>query len=257
MSSSFQRPTVGLAPFSHAVVVGADLDYITTICEEPNGAGVPTFPRHMPVMDSLRHTLALVIVDAWIDTVAGAQIKDPQNARAAMQPWADYATRTGAAVILVTHANRVDTPDIRLRYGLSGALRQVARTIFAVDPVSKALVVGIDKINVGSARIAHRFIKAPIPFFEGVVLAADGHDGTVRVLESLGDESKTTREIVADMHADRQQASQAPRQAKGYEVDQWLHKELGHGQGCRRLTSRTPPGKWGSQTRLSPTHVPG
>ena len=113
-------------------------------------------------------TPSLVVVDAWIDTVPGGlQVKNPQKAREAVAPWREYAAETGAAILLVAHTNRLESQDIRNTYGLSGALRQVARsTIYALeDPDTKALLVGPDKSNLGANGVAHRFVRAPIQHF--------------------------------------------------------------------------------------------
>ena len=100
---------------------------------------------------------ALVVVDAWIDTVEGGlDVKYPQKARAAIAPWKTYAANSDASVLLTMHTNRNDRQNLRNTYGLSAALRQVARsTLYATeDPDTNALLVGPDKSNLGKRGVA-------------------------------------------------------------------------------------------------------
>ncbi len=95
-------------------VAGADLDRLHVLCVDEDGTGTPTFPEDMPVLQDNEVAPSLVVVDAWIDTVEGGlPVKDPQKARQAVGPWKDYAAKTGAAVLLVTHTNRQESQDIR------------------------------------------------------------------------------------------------------------------------------------------------
>jgi hypothetical protein len=126
-------------------VVQADLDSLYVFSESADGSGLPTFPADMEKLRGQQIQPSLVVVDAWIDTVAGGlDVKSPQKARSAVAPWKKYAIETSAAVLLVAHTNRGDSPKLRDTYGLSGALRQVARTTMyaAEDPKTGALLVG-------------------------------------------------------------------------------------------------------------------
>jgi hypothetical protein len=60
------------------------------------------------------------------------------------------ALETGAAILLVARTNRIETQDIRNTYGLSGALRQVARnTIYPLeDPDTKEMASAITALLV-------------------------------------------------------------------------------------------------------------
>ncbi|HUB55689.1 MAG TPA: AAA family ATPase [Mycobacterium sp.] len=200
-------------------VAGADLDRLHVLCAEEDGTGTPTFPGDMPVLQDNGIAPSLVVVDAWIDTVAGGlQVKDAQKAREAVAPWKKYAATTGAAVLLVTHTNRQESQDIRNTYGLSGALRQVARSsMYALeDPDTKALLVGPDKNNLGAKGVAHRFIKTPVNHFEPTA----GNDGTVALLESMGDDDRSIQDVLAA------QVSASRPVAKTEEIDLWLQVEL-------------------------------
>ncbi len=203
-------------------VAGADLDRVHVLCADDDGTGTPTFPDDMSGLRGIGITPSLVVVDAWIDTVPGGlQVKDPQKARKAVAPWKEYAAEAGAAVLLVAHTNRLDSQNIRNTYGLSGALRQVARsTIYALDdPDTKALLVGPDKSNLGAKSVAHRFIKTPIPHFT----PTEDSDGTVALLESIGDDSKA----IQDMLAEQVEATKpAPKTAA---IDMWLSEILSDG----------------------------
>ena len=165
---------------------------------------------------------SLVVVDAWIDTVVGGlPVKDPQKARQAVGPWKEYAAKSGAAILLVTHTNRQDSQDIRNNYGLSGALRQVARsTMYALeDPDTKALIVGPDKSNLGAKGVAHWFEKTPVRHFDPT---ADS-DGTVALLESLWDDDRSIHDLISE------QGDSARPARKTSAIDLWLKETLADG----------------------------
>jgi AAA domain len=203
-------------------VAGADLDHLHVLCVDEDGTGTPTFPQDMPVLQDNAVAPSLVVVDAWIDTVEGGlPVKDPQKARQAVGPWKEYAAKTGAAILLVTHTNRQESQDIRNTYGLSGALRQVARsTMYALeDPDTKALIVGPDKSNLGGTGVAHWFIKTPVKHFEPTT----DSDGTVPLLESVGDDDKSIRDLLAE------QVDAAKPARKTNVIDMWLREILSDG----------------------------
>jgi AAA domain len=203
-------------------VAGADLDRLHIVCVDEDGTGTPTFPEDMPVLRDNKVVPSLVVVDAWIDTVAGGlQVKDTQKARQAVSPWKEYAGKSGAAILLVTHTNRQEGQEIRNTYGLSGGLRQVARsTMYALeDPDTKALIVGPDKSNLGAKGVAHWFDKTPVRHFEPT---ADS-DGTVALLESLWDDDRSIQDLLAEQ-------SDSPRPArKTSAIDLWLKEALADG----------------------------
>jgi RecA-family ATPase len=115
------RPRLGAAD--------ADLAKVHVFSVSDDGEGVPTFPEDMERLRASGVNPALVVVDSWVDTVQGGLVlKDSQNARKALVPWKDYAAATRAAVVLVTHTNRIATANARDTYGLSGALRQAVRS---------------------------------------------------------------------------------------------------------------------------------
>jgi hypothetical protein len=203
-------------------VASADLDRVHVLCAGDDGTGTPTFPDDMSALRGIGITPSLLVVDAWIDTVRGGlQVKDPQKARQAVAPWKKYAAETGAAVLLVAYTNRLESQDIRNTYGLSGALRQVARsTIYALeDPDTKALLVGPDKSNLGANGVAHRFIKTPVPHFT----PTEDSDGTVALLESIGDDSKSIQAMLAE----QVEAARPPRKTAA--IDLWLRGTLSDG----------------------------
>lgn len=202
-------------------VAGADLDRLYTMYAENDGTGLPT-AIDLPVLWQSDIRPALAVVDAWIDTVQGGlNIKDPQHCREAMKPWKEYAAAVGAAVQLVTHTNRIDSGSSRDTYGLSGALRQVARsTLYALeDPDTSALLVGPEKSNLAGMAVAQRFERASVPKFD----ATDGSDGTVPCLEYIGADDLTIRDLLAAQHQNRQQPN---KPSKNDEIDHWLRCAL-------------------------------
>jgi hypothetical protein len=203
-------------------VACADLERAHVLCADNDGTGTPTFPEDMSALGECEIAPSLVVVDAWIDTVPGGlQVKDAQKARRAVGPWKEYAAKTGAAVLLVTHTNRQESQDIRNTYGLSGALRQVARsTMYALeDPDTKALLVGPDKSNLGAKGVAHRFIKTPVQHFP----PTEQSDGTVALLDSIGDDSRSIQDLLAE------QVNAAKPRPKTTAIDLWLSDTLSDG----------------------------
>ncbi|MGO9097890.1 MAG: AAA family ATPase [Mycobacterium sp.] len=180
-------------------VAGADLSMIDVICTDDDGSGSPVFPRDMHLISQADPKPAAVIVDAWLDTVPGGlSVRDPQQARQALHPWKEVATLTDAAVVLICHTNRVDTPNARDRYGATAALRQKARmTLYCQTDDDGRLVVGPEKAN-GTATVpAALFTIKPVQKFD----PTDDHDGAVPLLTYAGDSDQTAREHLADNHA--------------------------------------------------------
>src|SRR5215217_7406578 len=115
-------------------VAGADLDRIEVICVEDDGSGAPMFPGNMfLIREEAELKPDLIVVDAWLDVVPpDLKVKDPHDARRALAPWREIAIETGAAVMLLTHTNRVSTFNARDKYGITMELRKKARvTLFA------------------------------------------------------------------------------------------------------------------------------
>jgi hypothetical protein len=178
-------------------VAGADLDYISVVCTEDDGSGAPVFPRDLDVLREMDPPPAAIFVDAWVDTLPpGLQVKDPQQARMALHPWKELATSSDAAVVLVTHPNRLSTGSARDRYGVTSELRKKARmTLFAKrDDDTGHLLVGPEKSN--SARIveASMYQIEAVQFFD----PQPDHDGTVPRLMPAGTASKSISEFIAD-----------------------------------------------------------
>jgi hypothetical protein len=202
-------------------LAGADLERLHVLSENNDGTG-PATSKDLDVLKRSNIKAALVVADAWADTVSGnLNVKDPQQCRKAVEPWKEYASYIGAAILLVTHTNRNDSGSPRDTYGLSGGLRQIARsTLYALeDPDTSALLVGPEKSNLSSAAVAQRFVCESMQKFE----ASDSNDGTVPCLQYLGPDDRTIREIVAAQHQDRQQGN---RPRKTDEIDDWLRCAL-------------------------------
>ncbi|WP_445163212.1 AAA family ATPase [Mycobacterium sp. Dal123C01] len=179
-------------------LAGADLNYVTVIAAAKDGSGTPVFPSED--MDLLYEdpVPALVIVDAWLDTVPGSlNVQTPQDARLALHPWKDVAVHTGAAVVLMTHTNRAKG-TAREKYGITGELRKKARmALFAQRDDQGRLSVGPEKAN-GTA------IVFPSLFTIEVVQVrppTDDDDGTVARVKYLSEAKQTAGEL-ADSNAD-------------------------------------------------------
>lgn len=159
------------------LVAGADIAMIDVICTEVDGSGSPVFPRDMQLIRETGPNAALIVVDAWLDTVpAQIRVRDTQQAREALHPWKEAATSTGAAVLLVTHTNRIASGDTRDTYGATVGLRQKARmTLYGIQDDDGNLVIGPDKANGVATVNANIFAINSAPHFPPT---AD-HDGTV------------------------------------------------------------------------------
>lgn len=180
-------------------VAGADLTMIQVICTDDDGSGAPTFPRDLFLIAKADPAPAVVVVDAWLDTVPpGLSVKDPQQARQALHPWKEIATTTGAAVLLLCHTNRVASANARDRYGATIELRKKARvTLYAQQDDEGRLVVGPEKMNTAAAVSASQFTIEAVQHFPPT---AD-HDGTVPRLTHVGESTLTAREHLAEIYA--------------------------------------------------------
>jgi hypothetical protein len=204
-------------------VAGADMDRISVICADDDGTGSPTFPDDMGLILDADPAPALIVIDAWLDTVpSNLMVRDAQQSRAALHPWKEAAAKTGAAVLLLTHSNRVATSNMRDKYGATAALRQKARmTLYALaDPDDGTLIIGPDKANGAPTRTnASRFRILAEQYFN----PTPDHDGTVPSLQFVG-ETKPIKEHLLDLFATEQRK---PRQ--GTEAEQWLAEYLADG----------------------------
>ncbi|HTX55291.1 MAG TPA: AAA family ATPase [Candidatus Baltobacteraceae bacterium] len=201
-------------------VAGADLDRIKVLCEEADGSGSPVFPRDMGLILNADPAPAFIGVDAWLDTVPGTlRVGDTQQAREALHPWKEAATATGAAVLLLTHPNRLGTANIRDLYGATAALRQKARmTLFALADEDHNLIVGPDKSNSVKAGIgATKFKIDAVQHYD----PTPDSDGTVPALKYLG-ETAPIRKVLAAIAAQQNKRDRAPSSA-----EQWLTDYLG------------------------------
>ncbi len=186
-------------------VAKANLDRVHVICTEDDGTGSPTFPDDMHLITDAGVKPALVVVDAWLDTVPGNfVVRDSQQSRAALHPWKEAAGKTGAAVLLLTHTNRLATSNMRDKYGSTASLRQKARmTLFALaDPEDGTLVVGPDKANNSPGGThASRFRILGEQYFAPTL----DHDGTVPSLQFLGSTGQSIKAHLAEIaQADRE-----------------------------------------------------
>lgn len=182
-------------------VAGADMARVKVICTDDDGSGSPVFPRDMFLITEIDPAPALVVIDAWLDTVPGSlRVKDPQDARTALHPWREMATETGAAILLLTHTNRVSSANARDKYGITMELRKKARvTLYAQkgdDENEHHLIVGPDKMNTAAPVNASIFGIQSVQFFP----SADDDDGTIPKLMHIGQSQQTVQEHIADTY---------------------------------------------------------
>lgn len=177
-------------------VAGADLEMVSVICAETDGSGAPVFPDDMDLVNKATPKPVLIVVDAWLDTVpAKLSVKDPQQARVALHPWKEAAVQLDAAVLLLTHTNRVASATSRDKYGATAELRKKARmTLFAQRDDDGHLTVGPDKSNISQALAATKFVIEPVQYFD----PSEDHDGTVPRMRCIGQSDKTAAEMISE-----------------------------------------------------------
>ncbi|WP_055474747.1 AAA family ATPase [Gordonia sp. HS-NH1] len=176
-------------------VAGADMDRVAVICAEEDGSGAPTFPDDIDLVMDADPKPLLVVVDAWLDTVpAKLSVRDPQQARQALHPWKEAAGKLGAAVLLLTHTNRVASASARDKYGATVELRKKARMTLFAQRGDDGLTIGPDKSNLSGTLAASKFVVEPVQFFP----PSGDHDGTVPRMRCIGQADKTAAEMIAE-----------------------------------------------------------
>ncbi|GAA1109983.1 AAA family ATPase [Arthrobacter flavus] len=200
---------------------GADLNRVHFFCAEDDGSGTPIFTGGKTgdmllldaLLDDLDDTPALLVVDAWLDTVAGnLNIRDTQQARAALHPWKELASKHDLAVLLVTHTNRMDTVSTRDLMGGTAALRQKARMVlFAARPPledgdRQHLWVGPDKANTTGIVDAVKFNVQ----IEQVRTQTDDDPGTTALLANPQDALMTIGQLLSEWKREEQEADRKP-----------------------------------------------
>lgn len=207
---------------------GADISRIHFFCAEDDGTGSPAFSGGNngdmllldALLDQMDETPAFLVVDAWLDTVAGnLNIRDTQQARLALHPWKDLATRHDLAVLLVTHTNRMDTTNTRDLMGGTAALRQKARMVlFAArqpgqDDSGQYLWVGPDKANTTGIVDAVKFQVR----VEQVRHQTDDDPGTTALLAAPASAAMPIAQLISEWKRAEMEADRVP--TKGEEAE--------------------------------------
>lgn len=203
-------------------LAGADMENILWFGPEEDGTGAPAFAGHdgggpmRKLADDIRELdepPAFLVVDAWLDTVdGGLQVKDGQQARAALAPWKKFATHFGTAVMLLTHTNRLTGASTRDRMGSTAVLRQKARMVLFADRPDDDLehiYVGPDKANNTGILNALMFTKR----VEQVRQRAVDDLGTSAVLDSPVDVGQTIQAEIRSWEEQQKQANRKPTKA--------------------------------------------
>ncbi|WP_411731720.1 AAA family ATPase [Paeniglutamicibacter sp.] len=204
---------------------GADLARIHIYCTDDDGSGTPTFGEGLNGDMLLLHAYletapeppAMIVVDAWLDTVAGGlNIRDTQQARAALHPWKQLADAHDAAVILVTHTNRMDTSNTRDLMGGTAALRQKARMVLFTaranhdrEEDEQHMWIGPDKANTTGLSHALKFTVAVMQ----VRPRTDDDPGTVARLQEPMQTLATIRTHLEQWRDEQREANQPSSRA--------------------------------------------
>ncbi|MEV5052993.1 AAA family ATPase [Arthrobacter sp. LAR12-1-1.1] len=204
---------------------GADISRIHFFCAEDDGTGTPVFSGGnngdmlllSGLLDQMETKPAFLVVDAWLDTVAGnLNIRDTQQARSALHPWKELATRHDLAVLLVTHTNRMDTTNTRDLMGGTAALRQKARMVlFAARPPAKDdsgqfLWVGPDKANTTGIVDAVKFQVR----VEQVRDQTDDDPGTTALLAAPASALMPIAQLLSQWKQEETEAERKPSKAE-------------------------------------------
>ncbi|MFJ5693323.1 AAA family ATPase [Arthrobacter sp. NPDC093125] len=203
-------------------LAGADIDRVFVFSAEEDGSGNPVFGNAMNgdmlTLDAMlsQESIepALVVVDAWVDTVSGSlTLKDSQQARQAMHPWKILAQRHNVAVLLLTHTNRLNTANTRDLMGSTAVLRQKARMVlFAArartdrESSMQHLWVGPDKSNVTGIANALKFNVT----VEQVRAQSDDDPGTTAHLTAPSDACMTIRDLIGEWKREEIEAERKP-----------------------------------------------
>ncbi|BCW70339.1 AAA family ATPase [Arthrobacter sp. NicSoilB8] len=224
-------------------LAGADLDHVYLFSSEADGTGNPVFGNAMngdmatldAYLSQQEIDAALIVVDAWVDTVAGSlTLKDSQQARQAMHPWKMLAQRHRLAVILMTHTNRMSTANTRDLMGSTAVLRQKARMVLfaARSPEDKEsggdyVWIGPDKSNVTGISDAVKYRLK----IANVRPATDDDPGTTACLDTYTRAHTVIRNLLAEW---KEQEDQATRPKSKQEQAQDAIREFmaNHPNGC-------------------------
>ena len=180
---------------------GVDMGFVFVVDPDSNGRRL-TLPSRQPEMVGLIRESGAVAVfaDPWISAVdQSLRVKDPQDARRALDPMTVLAKDTGVAFVAVVHPNRGEG-SMRDRVGLTSVLRQVSRSLLWViaDPDDPAvLYVGQEKSNLGPrAQVSNRY-----RIHTRSVPMDDGNSDTLPYLLHDGQEDRPIWQVDADFHA--------------------------------------------------------
>lgn len=207
---------------------GADTSRIHFFSSEADGTGNPVFGNSfnsgdMATLDAYLEAgeldVALVVIDAWVDTVAGnLTLKDSQQARQAMHPLKVLAQKHAIGVILVTHTNRMSTSNTRDLMGSTAVLRQKARMVlFAArspedkDNGGRHIWIGPDKSNVTGIANAVKYNLD----IQQARLSTEDDPGTTARLDGPQDTLKTIRNLLGEWREQEEAAARKPTKAEG------------------------------------------
>lgn len=183
---------------------GYNPDNFLLAAENSDGTGVLSiYGRGLEVLQAemeVGNQPDLVVADAFLDTLpAGIQPSKPEQIRPVLRAWREYARRSGATVLLISHTNRSDSASSRNRWANSSEFRKACRHgLMAVDnEEGNSLFIGVEKSNLTGDRPTFEFEritkKVPLEYQDGTV------DETSQfVLQCVGKHSRTMSELVGD-----------------------------------------------------------
>lgn len=214
------------------IVAGADLTRIEYIAIDlKSGSGTPEFPGDLAILENVAANYDLIVLDAFFDTFGSKDGKrldanKGQDARAVMIPLQGIATRTGVAVLALTHTNRQSTRAAREKYATTSELRKAARqTIFALND-DGTMAIGVEKSNLTKPGNALRFERESV-HVPGWVVSEDTEDKQPR-LKLCGRYDKPIGEV---LEARFDAEAELKRSGVGQDAASWLFDYLAeHGE---------------------------
>lgn len=199
---------------------GADLERVFTVTSEQDGTASVMLPRDTVELSGMisERDIAALFIDPWVSVInPQLRVKDPQEARKALDPLIKLAALTPVTILAVVHPNRGEG-SMRDRVGITAELRKAARSVLWVltEPEGDVRYVGQEKTNLGPRGLpAHKFTVSTVP-------VPMDHDGMADIprFNYESDDPRSVQQIDDDLRG-----ATDPR---GY-PDEWLRLRLAEG----------------------------
>jgi hypothetical protein len=224
--------------WEHTVVprlmaAGADLSRVHQVrVREGASLGDPSLPTDIAALESDIHKLGvrLVVLDPVISRLdSGLDTHKDGDVRRALEPLAQLAERTGAAILGIIHVSKVDTADPLTSVMGSRAFAATARAVLFAAHDGEANLLCFAKSNLGPPQRSRSYT------IKGVTVGNDPDDGqpiTAGAVVWAGESDRRAEDVLADQAANRPRSTRDRAKA-------WLRGELVNGPvAAGELTAR-------------------